>query len=108
MKPALALESNVPTTSPNTDIRGTSGRPVSAPLGLRVALREHWPEYVMEAAELGLFMISACLVVALLEHPASPLNHAIPHPVVRRVLTGLAMGLTAIGIIYSPWGKQSG
>ena len=21
---------------------------------------------------------------------------------------GLAMGLTAIGIIYSPWGKQSG
>ena len=21
---------------------------------------------------------------------------------------GLAMGLTAVGIIYSPWGKQSG
>jgi len=26
----------------------------------------------------------------------------------RRVLTGVAMGLTAIGIIYSPWGKRSG
>jgi aquaporin Z len=62
----------------------------------------------MEAAELGLFMISACVVVALLEHPASPLNHGIPDPLIRRVLTGVVMGLTAIGIIYSPWGKQSG
>ena len=24
------------------------------------------------------------------------------------VLTGIAMGLTAIAIVYSPWGKQSG
>ena len=29
-------------------------------------------------------------------------------PFVRRSLIGLAMGLTAIGLIYSPWGKRSG
>src|SRR5213594_4282233 len=71
-------------------------------------LKKHWPEYLMEAAELGIFMVSACVVVAILEHPASPINQAMPDPVIRRVLTGIAMGLTAIGIVYSPWGKQSG
>src|SRR2546428_3009270 len=72
------------------------------------ALRRHWPEYLMEAAGLGLFMISAALFATVLEYPASPLHKAIPDPFARRALMGLAMGLTAIGIIYSPWGKQSG
>lgn len=71
-------------------------------------VREHWPEYLMEAAGLGLFMISAAVVTALLEYPHSPLNRLLPDPVVRRVLIGIAMGLTAVGIIYSPWGKRSG
>ena len=71
-------------------------------------VREHWPEYLMEAAGLGLFMISAAVVTALLEYPSSPLHEQLPDPVIRRVLIGIAMGLTAIGIIYSPWGKQSG
>jgi aquaporin Z len=62
----------------------------------------------MEAAELALFMISACGFGVLLEHPNSPVQQALPNPFVRRILMGLAMGLTAIGIIYSPWGKQSG
>src|SRR5574341_508661 len=72
------------------------------------ALRRHWPEYMMEAAGLAAFMISACLFAALLEHPASPIRQALPDPLLRRFLMGMAMGLTAIGIIYSPWGKQSG
>ncbi len=71
-------------------------------------VREHWPEYLMEAAGLGLFMLSAAVVNALLEYPHSPLYQLLPDPVVRRVLIGIAMGLTAIGIIYSPWGKRSG
>lgn len=62
----------------------------------------------MEAAELAVFMMSACVVVTVLEHPASPVRGALPDPLLRRILVGLAMGLTAIGIIYSPWGKQSG
>jgi aquaporin Z len=72
------------------------------------ALRTHWPEYLMEAAGLGIFMVSACVVTALLEHPASHARQAIDDPITRRILIGAVMGLTAIGIIYSPWGKQSG
>ena len=62
----------------------------------------------MEAAELGIFMISASLFTILLYHPASPVVRAIPQEFIRRVVMGLAMGFTAVGIIYSPWGKQSG
>src|SRR4051794_10239121 len=72
------------------------------------ALHRHWPEYLMEAAGLGLFMVSAGLFGTLLGHPESPAVRAITDPLPRRVLMGLAMGLTAVGIIYSPWGKQSG
>ena len=72
------------------------------------SLRKHWPEYLMEAAELGIFMVCACSVVALFEYPGSLLHQFLPNPVSRRVLTGVAMGLTAICIVYSPWGKQSG
>jgi aquaporin Z len=71
-------------------------------------LRHHYPEYFMEAAGLGIFMISASLVTALLEHPASPVHLAIADPLWRRFIIGVGMGLTAIAIIYSPWGKQSG
>ena len=72
------------------------------------ALENHWPEYLMEAAELGIFMISASLCTILLYHPSSPVVRVIPSEVVRRVFTGLAMGLTLIGLVYSPWGKRSG
>jgi len=71
-------------------------------------IREHWPEYLMEAAGLGLFMVSAAVVTALLEYPHSLLYPMLPNPFIRRALIGVAMGLTAIGIIYSPWGKRSG
>jgi aquaporin Z len=70
--------------------------------------RSHLPEYAIEAALLGLFMISACGVTVLLEHPGSPLYQAIPSAFVRRLLIGLAMGVTAIALIYSPWGQRSG
>lgn len=62
----------------------------------------------MESAGLGFFMISACAFGALYEFPGSPVRQAISSDVLRRVLMGISMGLTAIAIIYSPWGKQSG
>ena len=62
----------------------------------------------MEAVGLGVFMISAALCTIALYHPASPISDAFPDEFMRRALIGMAMGLTAIGIIYSPWGKQSG
>ena len=72
------------------------------------ALREHWPEYLIEAWGLGAFMVSAGLFVTLVEYPGSPVQQAIDNPDLRRAMIGLAMGLTAVGIIYSPWGQQSG
>ena len=72
------------------------------------ALRTHWPEYLIEAAGLGLFMMSACFFTVLLEHPASVVRQSISTTFYRHVLTGIAMGLTAIALIYSPWGTRSG
>ena len=75
---------------------------------MTAALKHHWPEYLIEAVCLGLFMISAFSFATILEHPSSPVHQAIANSTLRRFLMGLAMGATAIAIIYSPWGKQSG
>jgi aquaporin Z len=64
--------------------------------------------YALDGALLGIFMVSACTSVTLLEHPASPLRALMPSDFLRRALVGLAMGLTALALIYSPWGKRSG
>lgn len=66
----------------------------------------HWPLYAMEAAELGLFMLSACVFDVLLFGAHSPV--AARSAVLRRLLMGVAMGVTAIGIIRSPLGRRSG
>jgi len=71
-------------------------------------LADHLPEYLIEALALGLFMVSAGLISTALEAPASGLRAAVADSGVRRALAGLAMGLTAIGLIYSPWGRRSG
>jgi len=65
-------------------------------------------EYLIEAAGLGAFMLSACTFGVLLEHPASAVHAAIADPAMRRVLMGIAMGATALAIVYSPWGQRSG
>jgi aquaporin Z len=72
------------------------------------SLRLHWPEYLMEAGELGLYLFFACAFATMLQHPASPVRHFIVGDLSRRMLYGLAMGTTVIAIVMSPWGKQSG
>ena len=63
----------------------------------------------MEAWGLGTFMVAACVGTAVLWHPESPIEHWVGgKPTIQRLLMGVAMGLTAIGIVYSPWGKRSG
>ena len=71
-------------------------------------LRTHWPEYLMEAAELGAFMVSAAVFSALLYYPASPVRVPVEGDFARRVVIGLLMGATAIGLVRSPWGRRSG
>jgi aquaporin Z len=69
-------------------------------------LRARWRLYLYEAAELAAFMLSACITTAFLFAPHSPA--IVLDPTLRRLLMGLAMGLTAIAIIKSPWGRCSG
>ena len=71
-------------------------------------IRDKAKIYAIDGALLGLFMVSACVNVVILEHPASPIHAAIASPLIRRILIGLAMGLTAVSLIYSRWGKRSG
>jgi aquaporin Z len=68
----------------------------------------HWPLYIYEGLELAAFMLSACIFTALLFDPSSRAVHLLPGPALRRLLMGLAMGVTAVLIIHSPMGKQSG
>ena len=71
-------------------------------------MKPNWVEYGLEAFGLGLFMVSASVFGVLLFHPASPVVAALPAPLGRSALMGLAMGLTAILNIYAPWGRRSG
>lgn len=72
------------------------------------ALKDHWPNYLSEAAGLMAFMIGAGAFTTLFEYPGSPLRQAIPSDAIRRAGLGLVMGFVTAGIIYSPWGQRSG
>jgi aquaporin Z len=85
-----------------------AARPAAPAARAQTRATFHWPEYLIEATCLGLFMVSACVFGTLFEHPASPIRRAIDDPTVRRIPMALAMGLTAIALIYSPIGKRSG
>jgi aquaporin Z len=71
-------------------------------------LHEHWPEYLMEAWGLATFMIAASLFGTLLFASTSPFPTLIASDSARRACMGIAMGLTALGIVVSPWGRRSG
>ena len=66
---------------------------------LPAALRLHWPEFLIEAWALGVFMISASVFSTELRNLAAPWQST---------CVGIAMGTTAVALIYSPWGKRSG
>jgi len=72
------------------------------------ALAHHWPEYLMEALGLSLYMLLACLVTVAVQHPGLTVRGVVGSSLLRRAMIGMAMGLTAMGLIYSPWGQRSG
>jgi aquaporin Z len=72
------------------------------------ALHQHWQDFLIEAWALGVFMLSASVVTTALEHPGARLFALIGNAELRLALIGTAMGSTAVLLIYSPWGKQSG
>jgi aquaporin Z len=69
----------------------------------------HWVHYAIEAWGLGTFMIVAGSVAVALAVVPPPLAHWLStHALAGRAIFGAAMGLTAISIVYSPWGARSG
>jgi aquaporin Z len=93
---------NIDVQCPSTALRRSDG------LSAIASICQHWPEYLMEVGELGLYLFVACVVTTLLQHPASIVQQSIPTGIARRALMGLVMGATAIAIVISPWGKRSG
>lgn len=72
------------------------------------AFKNNWRKYLIEAWALGMFMVSAIAFTILFEYPPFDMPSVIPDAFLRRMFIALAMGLTAIALIYSKWGKQSG
>lgn len=70
--------------------------------------RQHWQLYLIESAGLGVFMLVAALVDTALESYRFPLHVLVASTLLRRALMGVAMGVTAVVLIYSPWGARSG
>jgi aquaporin Z len=78
------------------------------------SLHFHWPEYLMEAGELALYMFVTCALATLLQHPASPVRHldrqrllspgtyGIRHGCNRRRNYHLTMGVSSLGLISIP------
>jgi aquaporin Z len=81
---------------------------VNNALGVAGSLRLHWPQYLMEAGEMSLFMFCTCSIATLVQHPSSPVRYFLVSEIARRALMGLAIGATVIALIMSPWGEQSG
>jgi aquaporin Z len=74
--------------------------------GLRVTrgLRDHWPEYLLEASGLAVIMLVSSGITVFAQTLLPDGWTALP----RRMVEGMAIGSTAIGLVYSPWGLRSG
>ena len=105
---------------PVEEVRRRRAQNISSPVTLEEALpervecnfktclRHNWPEYLMEAAAMSLYLFFTCLFATLLQHPNSPILKTIPSAIVRRGLMGITVGATVAAIALTPWGKQSG
>src|SRR5215510_16011294 len=72
------------------------------------AVRTHWREYLMEATETGVLMLSTCICGTLIyadESPIKPLGFA---PALKSMLMGTAIAITTFLIIRSKFGRRSG
>ncbi len=67
------------------------------------ALRNHYPEYLMEAVGLAIFMFSAAFFTTVFE---TFLSGWVSDPHMRRIYEGIGIGLIAIALIYFPWGNH--
>ncbi len=64
--------------------------------------------YCCEALGLGIFMFSATFFDVLIDHPDLFIREHIHSAIIRRSIIGFFMGLTALYILNSSFGKRSG
>jgi aquaporin Z len=72
------------------------------------AFKNNFKLYLMEALGLAIFMVSACFFGAMLFSPESAWYQFLPNDMARNILMGVAMGLTALFIFYSPFTAPGG
>jgi aquaporin Z len=75
-----------------------------ADLRVTRGLRDHWPEYLLEASGLAIIMLVSSGVTVFAQTLLPDGWSALP----RRMVEGVAIGSTAVGLVYSPWGLRSG
>jgi aquaporin Z len=75
---------------------------------LKAHLNGDLRKYKDEALGLGLFMFSAGFFDAVFEYPGLPFRNQLGSALLRRSLVGLSMGLTALYIFTSGFGRRSG
>lgn len=75
---------------------------------MKAAFRKNWKHYLQEALGLAIFMVSACFFSAMFFSEKSSWYNAVPGEMLKNVLMGLLMGLTALLIFYSPYTAPSG
>jgi len=75
---------------------------------MKASFKKNWLHYLQEALGLGIFMISACFFSALLWGTDTSFHITIQNEMIRNVVTGILMGITAVFIFYSPLTAASG
>ncbi|BDD12695.1 hypothetical protein FUAX_51270 (plasmid) [Fulvitalea axinellae] len=75
---------------------------------LVATLGANYKMYLMEAFGLAIFMVSACFCWALIASDQSPISALFVSDFSKLATMGVAMGLTALFIFYSPWTSPSG
>ena len=75
---------------------------------MKAAFRNNWKHYLQEALGLAIFMISACFFSAMIFSEKSACYTFIPGEMMKNIVMGVLMGLTALFIFYSPFTAPSG
>ena len=75
---------------------------------IKRSFKKNWIHYLQEAFGLALFMASACFFGALLWGRDANFHLVVSSNILRSILTGFLMGLTALFIFYSPLTSPSG
>jgi hypothetical protein len=72
------------------------------------AVNTHWREYLMEATEIAVLMLSTDICGTLIYADESPIKSLGLTPELKSVLMGTAIAITTFLIIRSPFGRRSG